>query len=80
MSLVNCNCVICAAECDSAELHSIALSTFSVTPFKICQACLNQSDPADDYKQVRSIVNSYLNISEVKKSFNDVHEILTSRK
>lgn len=56
------NCIVCAGEFSITELKSVALSTVHVTKFKICVDCLNQSDPADDYREVRSIVNAFLNI------------------
>lgn len=54
------NCTICANEYSEDELKSIALSAVHVTKFKICQACIDKSNPSDDYLQVRNIINSYL--------------------
>jgi len=64
MDQTNCNCIVCAKEFDCADLQNIALSKINVTCFKICQACLDSSDPIDDYNQVRNIINSYLNFSK----------------
>jgi hypothetical protein len=80
MSQVSCNCIVCAEEFNAAELQSVALSKINVTRFKICQGCLNQCDPSDDYKQAREIVNSYLKFSQAKHLFNEVQNILDSRK
>jgi len=80
MSQVSCNCIVCAEEFDAAKLQSVALSKINVTRFKICQGCLNQSDPSDDYRQAREIVNSYLKISQAKHLFTEVQNILDSRK
>lgn len=80
MSQVSCNCIVCAEEFDAAKLQSVALSKINVTRFKICQGCLNQCDPADDYKQAREIVVSYLNFSQAKNLFAEVQVILDSRK
>lgn len=79
MTKVSCNCVVCAVEFDPDELHSVALSEINVTSFKVCQACLDSSDPADDYREVRNIVNSYLKFSEAKHLFGEVRDILDSR-
>lgn len=80
MTQVSCNCIVCAQEFDPEELHSVALSKINVTRFKICQGCLDQCDPADDYRQAREIVNSYLKFSEAKHLFGEVKDILDSRK
>lgn len=72
----NCNCIVCANEFDPEELQGIALSKINVTRFKICQACLDQSDSTDDYRQVRDIVTSYLWFSEAKSSFKEASSIL----
>lgn len=79
MTQVSCNCIVCAEEFDSDELQSIALSKINVTRFKICQACLDMSDPTEDYLEARNIVNSYLKISEAKHYFSEVKDILASR-
>ena len=71
-----CNCIVCAKEFDPEELQSIALSKINVTRFKICQACLDYSDPAEDYRQARDIITSYLWSSEAKDLFKEASEIL----
>jgi hypothetical protein len=72
----SCNCVVCAREFDSEELHSVALSKINVTRFKICQACLDQCDPAEDYRQAREIISSYLWFAETKDMFKEASDIL----
>lgn len=79
MNKVSCNCIVCAQEFDPDELQNVALSTINVTNFKVCEACLNSSDPAEDYREVRNIVNSYLKFSEAKTLFGEVKDILNSR-
>lgn len=74
MNQVSCNCIVCANEFSINELETIALSN----SFKICQACLDKSDPADDYKQARQIIETYF--SNPEKSFNDAKKILHSMK
>lgn len=54
------NCSVCAEEFSLENLKSVALSAVNVTKFKICISCLNQTNPHDDYREVRDIVNSYL--------------------
>jgi hypothetical protein len=80
MTKVSCNCIVCAEEFNSEDLQSVALSAINVTNFKVCQACLDGSDPAEDYRQVRDIVNSYLKFAEAKSLFVEVQNILDSRK
>lgn len=73
------NCIVCAEEFDTDELYSIALSKINVTRFKVCQKCFEQSDPTDDYKEARTIVDTYLKLSEAKHWFKEAKEILKSR-
>lgn len=80
MTKASCNCIVCANEFDPDELESIALSEINVTNFKVCQSCFEQSDPAEDYRQVKDIVNSYLKFASVKHLFGEVQDILDSRK
>lgn len=72
----NCNCIVCAGEFDPEELQSVALSKINVTRFKICQACLDMSDPAEDYRQAREIVSSYLWFAEARSLFKEASDIL----
>lgn len=71
-----CNCIVCAGEFNTEELQSVALSKINVTRFKICQACLDQCDPAEDYRQAREIVSSYLWFAEARDLFKEASEIL----
>lgn len=72
------NCIVCAEEvnADNLEINS----AINISMFKICQACLDKSDPADDYNQARSIVSLYLKNSEIKHLFKEAHDILESIK
>ena len=72
----SCNCIVCAKEFDPNELHSVALSKINVTRFKICQACLDQCDPAEDYRQAREIISSYLWFSEARNLYKEASDIL----
>jgi hypothetical protein len=56
--------MICSEEYSVNELHGVALSAVNITRFKICNKCLEQTDPADDYRQVREIVSNYLILDE----------------
>jgi len=80
MSKESCNCIVCAKEFDPDLLQSIALSKINITSFKVCQACLDSSDPAEDYRQVRDIVNSYLRFVKIKSLFTEAQSILQARK
>lgn len=77
---VSYNCIVCAQEFNDEELKSVVLSNINESKFKICQACLDMSDPADDYHQARNIVNSYLKITEAKNYFKEAKSILKSIK
>lgn len=71
------NCIVCADEFDSSELHSEVLSKINNTRFKVCASCLAISNPAEDYKEVKDIVKSYLNTSS-RMLFGDAQAILNS--
>lgn len=80
MNKASCNCIICAQEFDSNELHNVVLSKINVTNFKICEACFNICDPDEDYRQAREIVDSYLKFAEARSLFGEAREILNSIK
>lgn len=71
-----CNCCVCGNEFGTNELQSIALSKINVTRFKFCQSCLDQCDPAEDYRQAREIIGSYLWFAEAKSLFKEASDIL----
>lgn len=56
------NCMVCSEEFDSDELRPIAM--YGATTFKICTGCLNRSDPANDYAQVKNIVSGFMKSSQ----------------
>lgn len=70
------NCIVCAEEFNPEELPSVALSKINTTRYKVCQGCLDQCDPADDYRQAREIVTSYLWFAEARSLFKEASEIL----
>ena len=72
----SCNCIVCAKEFDSSELQSVALSKINVTRFKICQNCLDQCDPAEDYRQAREIISSYLWFANARELYKEASELL----
>jgi len=76
MSNVSCNCIVCAQEFNSDDLHSVALSKINITNFKVCQACFDSSNPAEDYREVRSVVEWYSSATLAKSYYNDVKGIL----
>lgn len=78
MTTESCNCIVCAEEFNVEELESI--STINSSLFKICQSCLDKSDPADDYRQAKSLVNTYFKSTEAKTLFKEAQGILDSMK
>jgi len=73
----NCNCIVCAHEFNSKELENI--SHLNSTKFKICQNCINLSDPSEDYKQAKEIISSYLKNEEAYQLFLAAQMILDNR-
>lgn len=73
-----CNCIVCAREFSPDELVCVALSKINVTKFKICKECFESSDPADDYKQAREVVDSYLRLVEAKVWLKEAKDIIDS--
>ena len=80
MNSESCNCIVCAREFEVKELQKA--SSINSTKFMICKSCLELSDPSEDYRQARSIVNTYLyaKIMDIKHYFKDAENILNSRK
>jgi hypothetical protein len=72
----SCNCIVCAQEFDVADLQSIISSQINITKFKICQSCIDISDPADDYNQAKKIVQSYFQYTEIKQLFKEAKDII----
>jgi hypothetical protein len=79
MTQASCNCIICAKEFNPEDTSSVALAKINITNFKVCQACLDSSEPSEDYKQVRDIVYDYLKFAQAKSLFKEAQEILDSR-
>lgn len=71
MSQTSCNCIICAEEFNPNELSNSKLLDINITNFKICSACLESSDPDNDYNEARSIVDSYLKFAEKKNKISE---------
>ncbi len=69
------NCIVCAEEFDEADMQGVALSNINFTKFKICKNCLELSDPEDDYKSAKEIINSYLRPS----SLDEIIEVFESQ-
>jgi len=78
MNKSSCNCIICAKEFDPNENKVLALAKINITRFKICKECFDNSDPEDDYKQARDVVDSYLNLITAKIWFKEAQNILDS--
>lgn len=80
MTQASYNCIVCAKEFEVEEKQSIASSRINSTHFKVCQQCIDQCDPAEDYREARQIVESYLKFAEARQLFEEAKEILDSRK
>ena len=55
------NCMVCSKEFFIEELSSLVASASNL---KICHSCLDMSDPANDYAQVKNIISNYLKFSQ----------------
>jgi hypothetical protein len=55
------NCMVCGIEFEEEQLNALVASA---TNLKICQGCLDISDPINDYAQVKSIISGYLKFSQ----------------
>jgi hypothetical protein len=79
MAIVSHNCIVCASEFETNdEMETSASLRVNYTRFKVCQACLDQCDPADDYRVARDIVNSYLRFAETKSLFKEAQALIDS--
>lgn len=74
------NCIVCADEFNPNELTSIVLSKINSTKFKICDRCLSLSDPSEDYKQARDIINSYACAKTPRQLFSEAKDIIVNIK
>jgi hypothetical protein len=71
----SCNCLICAHEYLDSDMKNISLPNIQ-TKFKICEACLNSSDPSEDFNEVKKILSSYNNLIESHKSYEGAFSII----
>lgn len=55
------NCMVCSEEFPLEELNSLVVSA---NYLKICFDCLNSSDPANDYAQVKRVISGYQKFSQ----------------
>lgn len=55
------NCMVCGEEFSLEELSSLVASASNL---RICHTCLDMSDPANDYAQVKRIISGYLKFSQ----------------
>lgn len=82
MTISSYNCIVCAEEFSLLDLKKFA-SRINSSKFKICQTCLDRSDPSEDYKEAREIVNLYLKTNSApsaKSFFSEAHNILKNIK
>jgi hypothetical protein len=54
------NCTICSIEFPTTELRALV----PASNLKTCQSCLVQSNPADDYAEVKNIIFGYLKFAQ----------------
>jgi len=80
MTKSNYNCIICACEFDENDLIKSYASKINSFKFKICQNCIDKSDPADDYKQAREIIRTYLGWTQASNFFNEAKSIINNIK
>jgi transcription elongation factor Elf1 len=66
MTQTSFNCIVCGKEFTEDELQSVTLSKVNVTRFKICQVCLDRSNPEDDYNEAKRIISVYLDSVQAK--------------
>lgn len=76
----NVNCNICAVEFNTSELKSLASNKLNSTSFKICERCIDRSNPEDDYRQAKEIAAMYLSDKETKLLFKEAFDIIKSLK
>lgn len=74
------NCLVCAGEFDQSESKSVVFSNLNTTNFKICQSCLDASDPTNDYREARNIIASYTNFSVTKAFYKEAKKIIKNIK
>lgn len=55
------NCMVCGEEYSIEELRSL----ISACSSKVCQACLDLSDPANDYAQAKRMIYNHMKLSQV---------------
>jgi hypothetical protein len=55
------NCMACSEEFSFEELCSLVSAA---SHYRICQRCLDASDPANDYKQVKNIILGYVKFAQ----------------
>lgn len=60
------NCIICAKEFDPEENESEVSTQINYTTFKVCDACIQYSDPSKEYEEVKKIVSWYNDLQDNK--------------
>lgn len=54
------NCIICANEFSKEDLLTEEAIALNKRRYKICQACLETSNPESDFADVKNIIDSYV--------------------
>lgn len=71
-----CNCIVCAKEFNTSDVLSKVASKINKTRFKICDACINNCDPSENYLTVQNIIKSCAFGSDAIKAFGQIQKIL----
>ncbi len=75
-NIKNHNCIICADEFSPDTIENLSLIKINSTNFKICLKCLNNSDPSNDFEQVKKIISSYEDLLNIYSLFKEAKDIL----
>ena len=76
LEIETCNCIVCAQEFCPSEMTNVVLCSINCTQFKICQKCLEHSDPQEDFAQVKNIINNYVKISSSRDYIKELNNLI----
>jgi hypothetical protein len=75
-NITNSNCIVCAQEFAINELKSLASSIVNNPHFKICESCLDLSDPKNDFEEAKKIVEAFSDFNYTKSLFKEVKSLI----
>ena len=76
LEIETCNCIVCAQEFCPSEMKDVALCKINTTQFKICEACLHDSNPENDFEQVKNIINTYVKVSSSRDYIKEINHLI----